>query len=109
CCVCLCGLGVWAEPFLVSPNHSEAEGLVGQEFHDDDDFRLALDHIAKMGARNVLITTEMGCVALLREERETRRYRALAPRVEAVSTVGSGDVLLGAYLAARHAGRTHEE
>ena len=29
-----------------------------------------------MGARNVLITTEDGCVALLREEREARRFRA---------------------------------
>jgi 1-phosphofructokinase family hexose kinase len=102
-------LGVEAEPFLVSPNQSEAEGLVGQEFHDDEDFLLALDRIADMGARNVLITTENGCVALLREEREAQRYRAVAPRLEPVSTVGSGDALLGAYLAARHVGRTHEE
>jgi 1-phosphofructokinase/tagatose 6-phosphate kinase len=102
-------LGVDAEPFLVSPNQSEAEGLVGQEFHDDEDFRLALDRIAEMGARNILITTEDGCVALLREEREAQRYRAIAPRLEPVSTVGSGDALLGAYLAARHVGRTHEE
>ncbi len=36
-------LGVEAEPFLVSPNQSEAEALVGQEFHDEEDFRLALD------------------------------------------------------------------
>ena len=36
-------LGVEAEPFLVSPNQREAEALVGQEFHDDEDFRLALD------------------------------------------------------------------
>ena len=102
-------LGVEAEPFLVSPNQSEAEALVGQEFHDEEDFRLALDSIAEMGARNVLITTEDGCVALLREEREVRRLRAVAPRVEPLSTVGSGDVLLAGYLAARHAGRPPEE
>jgi 1-phosphofructokinase/tagatose 6-phosphate kinase len=101
--------GVEAEPFLVSPNQAEAEALVGQEFHDDEDFLLALDRIAEMGARNVLITTEGGCVALLREEREARRYRAAAPRLEPVSTVGAGDVLLGAFLAARHAGRTNSE
>ncbi len=57
----------------------------------------------------MLITTELGCVALLREDREERRFRATAPRVEPVSAVGSGDVLLAGYLAARHAGRTHEE
>ena len=102
-------LGVEAEPFLVSPNQAEAEALVGQEFHDDEDFLLALDRIAELGARNVLITTESGCVALLREEREAQRYRADAPRLEPVSTVGAGDVLLAAFLAARHAGRTNDE
>ncbi len=102
-------LGVEAGAFLVSPNQAEAEGLVGQEFHDDEDFLLALDRIAEMGARNVLITTENGCVALVREEREAQRFRAVAPRLEPVSTVGSGDALLGAYIAARHVGRTHEE
>lgn len=102
-------LGVEAEPFLVSPNQAEAEGLVGQEFHDEEDFRLALDRIAELGARNVLITTESGCVALLREERELRRLRAVAPRVEPVSVVGAGDVLLAGFLAARHAGRPPEE
>ena len=102
-------LGVEAEPFLVSPNQAEAEALVGQEFHDEEDFRLALDRIAELGARNVLITTEAGVVALLREEREPVRFRAVAPQVEPTSTVGSGDVLLAAYLASRHAGRGYEE
>lgn len=102
-------LAVEAEPFLVSPNQSEAEALVGQEFHDDEDFRVGLETLAEMGPRNVLITTEFGCVALLREDRDARRFRAVAPRVEPVSAVGSGDVLLAGFLAARHAGRTHEE
>ena len=102
-------LGVEAEPFLVSPNQREAEGLVGQEFHDDEDFELALGQIAELGPRNVLVTTETGCVALLREEREAQRFRAVAPRVEPVSAVGSGDVLLAAFVAARHAGRGPED
>jgi fructose-1-phosphate kinase PfkB-like protein len=93
-------LGVQAEPLLVSPNQREAEGLVGQEFSDDADFLLGLDSIAERGARNVLITQEAACFALLREERAARRYRARAPEVEPVSAVGSGDVLLAAFLAA---------
>src|SRR6478736_6384582 len=56
-------IGLEGEPFLVSPNQSEAEALVGQEFHDDEDFRIALDTVAELGARNVLITTEQGCLA----------------------------------------------
>jgi 1-phosphofructokinase family hexose kinase len=103
-------LGLEAEPFLVSPNQREAEALVGQEFHDEEDFRLALERIGELGARNVLITTEAGCVARLREEREEPRFfRAVAPHLEAVSVVGAGDVLLAAFLAARHVGRSPEE
>jgi len=92
--------GVEAAPFLVSPNQREAEQLVGQELEDDDDFLMALDAIAEMGPRNVLITLENGCFALLRLGRKTRRVRAFAPHVEPVSGVGSGDVLLAQFLAA---------
>ncbi len=102
-------LGLEAEPFLVSPNQREAEGVVGHEFHDDEDFALGLERIAEAGARNVIITTEAGCFALLREERLTRSYRVVAPRVEPVSKVGSGDTLLAAFLAARSADRSNDE
>jgi 1-phosphofructokinase family hexose kinase len=102
-------LGARAEPFLVSPNEREAEGLVGQEFHDSDDFVQALDHIADIGPRNVLITLSSGCYALLREDRDARRYHAAVPRVEPVSPVGSGDVLLAGFIAARYEDRTAEE
>jgi 1-phosphofructokinase/tagatose 6-phosphate kinase len=102
-------LGVEAEPFIVTPNQAEAESLAGQEFHDDEDFRLGLEQITDQGARNVLITTDTGCYASLREEREARRFSAVAPRVEPVSVVGSGDVLLAAYVAGRSAGRSLEE
>jgi 1-phosphofructokinase/tagatose 6-phosphate kinase len=93
-------VGTAAGPFLVSPNQREAEQLVGQELEDDDEFLMALDAIAEMGPRNVLITLENGCFALLRFGRKTRRLRAFAPHVEPVSGVGSGDVLLAQFLAA---------
>jgi 1-phosphofructokinase family hexose kinase len=95
-------LAAEAEPFLVSPNQREAESLVGHEFGDDDeDYVGALERIAELGPRNVLITSEAACFALFREERRRWLYRAEAPHVEPVSAVGSGDVLLAAFLAAR--------
>jgi 1-phosphofructokinase/tagatose 6-phosphate kinase len=102
-------LGLEAEPFLVSPNQIEAEALVGQEFYERQDFALALEHIAELGARNVLITNDTGCFARLREGRKTHRYRALAPHVDAVSGVGAGDVLLAGFIAARVEGRPAEQ
>jgi 1-phosphofructokinase/tagatose 6-phosphate kinase len=102
-------LGVEAEPFLVSPNQQEAEQLVGQEFHDDDDVLMALDAIADLGARNVIVTHEGGCFARFREDRKVRRFRAVSPRVEALAAVGAGDVLLAGFIAGRFAGASTEE
>jgi 1-phosphofructokinase/tagatose 6-phosphate kinase len=102
-------LGVEAEAFLVTPNQREAEGLVGQEFGDDEDYTMALDRIADMGARNVLITSDTRSFGLFRVDRKRTSFRADAPRVEPVSAVGSGDVLLAAFLAARLAERPLEE
>jgi 1-phosphofructokinase/tagatose 6-phosphate kinase len=102
-------LGVDAEPFLVSPNQREAESLVGQEFSDDEDFLMALEAIADLGARNVLITQETSCFGLFREERSVRRFRASVARVEPIAAVGAGDVLLAGFLAARFNGRPLDE
>ncbi len=101
--------GIEAEPWLVSPNQHEAEQLVGQELEDDDDFVMALDTIADMGARNVQITMDRGCFALVREERQVRRYHVRAPQLEPVSAVGAGDVFLARWLAANGDGCTAEE
>ena len=102
-------LGVEAEVFLVTPNQREAEGLVGQELGDDEDYMMALDRIADMGARNVLITAETRSFGLFRADRKRTLFRADAPLVEPVSAVGSGDVLLAAFLAARVAEKPLED
>ena len=102
-------LGVEAEPFLVSPNQREAESLVGQEFSDQEDFVMALDAIADLGARNVLITQETSCFGLFREERVVRRFRASVERIDPVASVGAGDVLLAGFLAERFEGRPLDE
>jgi 1-phosphofructokinase family hexose kinase len=94
-------LGAEAEAFLVTPDQREAEGLVGQELGDDEDYTMALDRIADLGARNVLITAETRSFGLFRVERKRVLFCADAPQVEPVSAVGSGDVLLAAFLAAR--------
>jgi 1-phosphofructokinase family hexose kinase len=101
--------GVEAEPFLVSPNQREAEGIVGQELGDDEDYTMALDRIADMGARNVLITSESRSFGLFRADRRRTLFRADAPMVEPVSAVGSGDVLLAAFLVGLLAERPLDE
>jgi 1-phosphofructokinase family hexose kinase len=102
-------IGVHAEPELVSPNMDEAEALVGHEFGDEDDIVNGLDEIAELGAKNVLLTVDDGCFALIREDRAEVRFRAVVPRLEPVSTVGAGDVLFAGFIAARFAGRPVED
>src|SRR5262249_56255262 len=102
-------VGVEAEPFLVSPNQREAESLVGQELSEDADFLMALDAIADLGARNVLITQETSCFGLFREDKTLRRLRASITRVEPIAHVGAGDVLLAGFLTARFNGRPLDE
>jgi 1-phosphofructokinase family hexose kinase len=101
--------GVEAEPYLAAPAESDAEALVGHEFGDDEDFVLGLDAIAEKGAKNVLITHDMGCFARLREERRAQRFRVTAPPVERISAVGAGDALLAGFLVARLDGKSFEE
>jgi 1-phosphofructokinase family hexose kinase len=102
-------LGVEAEPWLVSPNQREAESLVGQEFHDDEDFLMALDAIAELGARNVLIGHNAGAYLLDRAERRVQRFTAVVPPVEPVTQeAGAGDAMLAGYLAARAAEESAE-
>lgn len=101
--------GVEAEPWLVSPNQREAESLVGQEFHDEEDFLMALDTIAELGARNVLIGHETGAFLLIKEERRVQRFHASIQQLEPLSPAGAGDAMLAAYLAARVAERPVED
>jgi 1-phosphofructokinase/tagatose 6-phosphate kinase len=102
-------LGTEAEPFLVSPNQGEAEDLVGQELAGREDFSFALEEISELGPRNVLITQESGCYALLRENRHKTSYHASAALVDTISPVGAGDVLLAGFIAALAAGSEPED
>jgi 1-phosphofructokinase/tagatose 6-phosphate kinase len=102
-------LGVGAGPDFVAPNQYEAEEIVGHEFSTDSDFAAALDEIAEMGPRNVVVTRETGLHARIREGGRVRRFQVDVEQVDPVSSVGSGDALLAGFLAARAHGRPVED
>jgi 1-phosphofructokinase/tagatose 6-phosphate kinase len=101
-------LGTRAEPTVVSPNELEAEELVGHEFSDDEDRLTGLHEIAELGAREVVMTSPSGCLALLGEG-ERHIYRAALDQLEPVSKVGSGDAFVAGFVAARYGGKPEEE
>ena len=101
--------GLRAEPAVVAPNVLEAEAAVGHEFDDADDFLLGLNGLLEMGAGEAIITRENGCVAIVGDGPERRRYEVEIEPLEPISTVGSGDAFLAGYLAARYDGSSPRE
>jgi 1-phosphofructokinase family hexose kinase len=102
-------VGLRAEPAVVAPNVGEAEEVVGHEFNDHDDFALGLGGLLEMGAGEAIITTGSGCVAIVGEGSERRRYEARIEQLEPVAAVGSGDAFLAGYVAARYEARSPRE
>src|SRR5918998_2222680 len=89
-----------ADPSLVSPNQHEAESVAGFDFIEEADFPLGLRRLVELGAADACITSPEGHSYLTVEG---GIVSALAPKIESVSTIGSGD----AYLAGLLAGLLH--
>ncbi|MEJ7872543.1 MAG: 1-phosphofructokinase family hexose kinase [Rubrobacteraceae bacterium] len=90
------------EPSLVSPNQHEAESAVGFDFIEGEDFLRGLSRLVELGAERACVTSPSGCSYLAVEG---AMFLARAPKVEALSTIGSGD----AYLAGLLAGLLHRK
>jgi 1-phosphofructokinase len=90
-----------ANPSLVSPNQHEAESVVGFDFIEEGDFIRSLSRLVELGASGACITSREGHSYLTVED--GRVISGLAPTVEALSPIGSGD----AYLAGLLAGLLH--
>jgi len=103
--------GLRAGPSAVTPNAREAEGTVGHEFNDRDDFVAGLGSLIEMGAREAAITRTTGCVAsILDGGANTRQVLEVrAPELEPVSPIGSGDSFLAGFVSSRYAGESSRE
>jgi 1-phosphofructokinase/tagatose 6-phosphate kinase len=101
--------GTRAGAAMVTPNETEAEELVGQEFADGNDLATGLLEIVRLGAEQAAITRPEGCVATVGEGAERRLLEVHTEPLEPVSTVGSGDAFVAGYVAARYEGRSEEE
>ncbi|MCA1848889.1 MAG: PfkB family carbohydrate kinase, partial [Actinobacteria bacterium] len=91
-----------AGPSLVSPNQHEAESVVGFDFIEENDFPRGLLRLVELGSSGACITSREGHSYLTTD---AGIVSARAPRVEALSTIGSGD----AYLAGLLAGLLHRD
>jgi 1-phosphofructokinase family hexose kinase len=103
-------VGTRSGPDLVTPNLIEAEELVGHEFADDEDRLNGVREIVELGARDAIITSVSGCVALLGGDSAERvAYRVAVESREPVSAVGAGDAFLAGYVAALYESRSPDD
>jgi fructose-1-phosphate kinase PfkB-like protein len=91
-----------ASPSLVSPNQHEAESVVGFDFIEEEDFPRGLSRLIELGAGAACVTSPEGHSYLAMDGGVVS---AVAPHVETVSPIGSGD----AYLAGLLAGILHRD
>jgi ribokinase len=83
--------------FLITPNQSEAEILIGKEITDEDPLRRSADLLRLKGVQNVIFTLgEKG--AYLSTPSINKQYES--PRVKVIDTTAAGDVFNGALATA---------
>ena len=94
--------GIEAGPDLIKPNIHELERLVGRTLTDEASILAAC---TDLHARNLpLVLVSRGKEGLLLSAPE-QQLRAVAPPVEADSTVGAGDSVVGGFLLAHSRGQ----
>ena len=91
-----------ANPSLVSPNQHEAESAVGFDFIEEGDYLWGVRRLIELGAERACMTSPEGHSYLTTEDGV---ISARAPKVETLSTIGSGD----SYLAGLLAGLLHRK
>lgn len=88
-------LGAEAHPFLIKPNLSELEATLGLELRTLRSIRDAALIFLRKGVQHVVVS--MGSMGAMYVSKEKTLF-APALRVEAKSTVGAGDAMIGGLL-----------
>jgi 1-phosphofructokinase family hexose kinase len=87
-------LGIEERPTVVTPNHLEAERLLGRNLLTRTHYLDAAERIRTMGPESVVLSLgSRGAVGAFRDG----LVEAVPPRVDAVCPIGSGDALSAAY------------
>jgi 1-phosphofructokinase family hexose kinase len=87
--------GIEERPAVVTPNHHEAENLLGRTLLTRTHYLEAAERMRSMGADSVVLSLgSRGAVGAFAEG----IWEALPPRVDAVCPIGAGDALSAAYV-----------
>lgn len=84
-------------PFLIKPNHHEISEIFNLEIKTTDELIFYGNKLKEMGAQNVLISLGGDGAILLTESNEI--YRSNIPKGTLKNSVGSGDSMVGGFIA----------
>lgn len=98
-------LGLAVKPDFIKPNEAEAGRLLGRELKSDDDVIEAAKELSEKATIVVISRAEKGAVLAA----EGNVYMGLSPKVEARSSIGSGDSLVAGFLWALTEGQSLED
>ncbi len=84
------------KPFVIKPNLTELEDLVGVKLKSTEEIVAAAKKLKNMGAQNVLISMGSNGAVLLDSNGEV--YFEKAKKITPVNTVGAGDSMLAGFI-----------
>lgn len=97
---------VKAKPWFIKPNKFELEELAARELKSVNDYWVEAQKLQQQGVENVVISLgDAGAIFCSSEG----GYLCSVPPQKEVSSVGAGDTLLGAWLAAKIKGHSDSE
>lgn len=84
------------KPFVIKPNVSELEELVGKKLESLEEIICAAKTLQNLGAKNVLVS--MGKDGAVLVDSEGNTYFEKAKNITPVNTVGAGDSMLAGFI-----------
>lgn len=83
-------------PLLIKPNLSELKDIANTAIDSEEDIIECSERLMKMGAQNVLVS--LGKNGAIFVGADGMKYRIKAPKGRVVSSVGSGDSMVAAFI-----------
>lgn len=86
--------GIGAKPYVIKPNRTEAEELLGFKLETEEDFMKGIYFLCEYCNIACITLEDKGCVIGIKSE----IYHIIPPKIEIVNSVGSGDSFLAGFI-----------
>jgi 1-phosphofructokinase family hexose kinase len=98
--------GIKAIPYMIKPNKSEAENLLGRKIESSEDAAKACRDFYEMGIKIAIISLGKDGAVMACED---GIFKAGTPRIKAESTVGSGDSMIAGICVGLTTGKSYAD